>query len=116
MKANIFLIISSIGLAALFGILAYHVAGDDPNDVACGIGSTICFATTLIPLMGLKYTITKLGISIRVLSLLFFLAMLVSNFCFAGFGVNLPYYIIVNGILLLIFLAIVYKMQGITEV
>ena len=39
-----------------------------------------------------------------------------STICFAGFVVKMPYYIIVNGIVLVIYLAIFYKMKGIDDI
>lgn len=116
MKANIFLTLISIVLATLVGYLAYNVASGDENDMICGIGSGICFAATLIPTMGIQYESGRLGTNIRVFSALFFIFFAVSHFCFAGFGVKMPYYAIVNGIMLMIFLAIIYKMQSVKDV
>ena len=55
MKTNTFLTIISIVLAALVGYLAFHVASGKENDIVCGMYSTICFAATLVPAMGLEY-------------------------------------------------------------
>ena len=95
------------------GYLAFEVAKGQENDYLCGIGSTVCFIATLIPAFGLSYESSRLGTNIRVLSALFFVVFLVSHFCFAGFGVKMPYYIICNGIILVIYLAIIYKMSNI---
>lgn len=116
MKTNIILTLISIMLAALVGYLAYNVARGDENNMVCGVGSSICFAATLIPTMGLHYETCRLGTNIRVFSSLFFIVFVISHFCFAGFGINMPYYIIVNGIMLMIYLAIFYKMQGIKDI
>lgn len=116
MKVNIFLTLISIALAALVGYLAFNIAEGKENDTVCGIGSTVCFVSTLIPVMGLQYESGRLGVNIRVLSVLFFVGFLISHFCFAGFGVKMPYYIIINGILLIIYLAIFYKIQGIKDI
>ena len=103
-------------LAALVGYLAYNVASGDENNMVCGIGSGICFAATLIPAMGLQFESGRLGINIRVFSSIFFIVFAISHFCFAGFGVKMPYYVIVNGIMLMIYLAIFYKMQGCKDI
>lgn len=100
----------------LVGYLAYNVASGEENDMVCGIGSSICFAATLIPTMGIQYESGRLGTNIRMFSALFFILFAISHFCFAGFGVKMPYYIIVNGIMLMIYLAIFYKMQGVKDV
>lgn len=103
-------------LSTLVGYLAYNVASGEENDMECGIGSGICFAATLIPTMGIQYESGRLGTNIRVFSALFFILFAISHFCFAGFGVKMPYYIIVNGIMLMIYLAIFYKMQSVKDV
>lgn len=116
MKANLFLTFISIMLATLVGYLAYNVASGDEHDIVCGMSSSLCFAATIIPTIGLQYESGKLGANIRLFSFLFFIVFAASHFCFAGFGVKMPYYIIVNGIILLIYLAIFYKMQGIKDI
>ena len=112
MKVNAFLTIIAVLLGALLGYFAYSVAEDKPNDMLCGIGSGLCFIVALIPAMGLQYESGRLGVNIRLLSVLFLAVFLVSHFCFAGLGVKIPSYLIVNGVLLLIFLAVFYKMKG----
>ena len=116
MKANIFLTGISVMLAALIGYLAYNISEGQDNDVLCGVGSSICFMATLIPTIGLQYESGRLGVNVRVFSVIFFVIFLISHFCFAGFGVKMPYYIICNGILLVIYLAIFYKMQGVKDI
>ena len=116
MKANIFLTLISIMLVALLSYFVFSVASGDDNDVLCSIGSGICFAATLIPTMGLQYESDRLGVNIRLFSSVFFIIFAISNFCFAGFGVTMPHYIVVNGIMLMIYLAIFYKLQGIKDI
>ena len=116
MKANIFLVIISIALATLIGYLAFNIADGKEHSDVCGLGSTICFVATLIPMIGLHYDSGRLGVNIRVCSALFFVMFLISHFCFATFGINIPYYIIINGIVLIVYLAIFYKIQGIKNI
>lgn len=116
MKVNIFLTTLSVMLALLIGYLAFNIAEGKENDILCGIGSFICLTATLVPIIGLRYESSRLGTNIRVFSSLFFLIFLISNCCFAGFGINLPYYIITHGILLIIFLALLYELQNIKSI
>lgn len=116
MKANVVLLILSIMAGTLLAYFVYDVALPDNNSVICGIGAFVCFGSTLIPAVGLKYRTNKLGINIRILSALFFVLFAISQFCFAGFGIKIPYYAIVNGLILISFLAIFYKMQKITNI
>lgn len=103
-------------LAALIGYLAFNVADGDENDVLCGVCSGICFAATLIPTLGIHYESERLGVNIRLFSIIFFIIFAISNFCFAGFGVKMPFYVIVNGIMLLLYLAVFYKMQRVKDI
>lgn len=103
-------------MAALIGYFAYSISEGDKNDVLCGICSTVCFIATLVPSIGCTFESGRLGTNIRLMSVLFFIAFLISHFCFAGFGIKMPYYVLANGMILIIFLAIIYKMQGIKNV
>lgn len=116
MKVNVFLTVIAVLMAILAGYFAFSVAEGDKNDVVCGVCSSVCFIGTLVPLVGLQYADSRLSVNIRTCSALFFAVFLISHFCFAGFGVKMPYYIIVNGVMLLIFSAILYKMAGIKNV
>ena len=84
MKANVFLTIIGAVVGCLIGYLAYYVAEGDQNDMVCGIGSAICFIATLCPLIGWQFESGKLGTNIRMMTLIFFVVFLISNFCFAG--------------------------------
>lgn len=116
MKINIFLSLISFALSALLSYWAFDVASEDANAVICGIGSLLCFCATLIPSIGMSYKTSRLGPNIRIISALFFVVFLISQFCFAGFGIKMPHYVIVNGIILIMYLAIFYKMQGVKDI
>lgn len=116
MKINLFLTIISILLASLIGYLAYNIAESKENDIICGIGTCLCVLVTLVPTISMQYESGRLGTNIRVFSIINLVLFLISNFCFAGFGINIPYYIIVNGVLLVIYLAVLYKMQNVDSI
>lgn len=116
MKVNVFLTLLSILVVTLIGYLVFNVAEGDENDVLCGIVGCICFGVTLVPVMGIQYEAGRQGVNIRIFSTLFFIVFLISHFSFAAFGVREPYYIVTNGILLIIYMALFYKMQGIKDV
>lgn len=100
-------------MAALLSYWAYDIASSDDNVVMCCIGSMVCFSVTLVPAIGISYNSSRIGTNIRITSALFFLIFLISQLCFAVYGVKMPHYILVNGVILLIYLALFYKMQGI---
>lgn len=116
MKINVFLSFISFALAALLSYWAFDVASEDTNAAICGIGSLLSFCATLIPTIGLHYKTLRLGTNIRIISALFFTMSLISQFCFAGFGIKMPYYVIVNGIILTVYFAIFYKLQRVKDI
>lgn len=111
MKINIFLSLVSVILAALIGYLIVNIASRDDYGIICGVGSGLCSMVTLVPMMGLHYDSGRKGTNIRVLSLVFFIFFSISHLCFVGFGVSMPYYIMVNGIMLLVYLALFYIIE-----
>lgn len=109
MKINVFLSSIAIVLTALIGYWIYDIAKGHENDVFCGVCSSACILSTLIPILGLQYNSVRIGINIRALSGLFLAIFLISHFCYAIFGILMPSYLIVNGVLLLIYFAVLYK-------
>lgn len=116
MKVNPVLCALVVIVAALLGYAVYAVAGIDPKAVIAGVFSAICFMTTLVPAFGLKYQTGALSVNLRALSIAAFMVMLTSHFTFAAITVKMPYYIIVNGILLCVFLAIIYSIASVKDV
>jgi hypothetical protein len=47
-------------------------------------------------------------VNIKALSWLLFILMLIMHFYYASNGVTMPYYVLINGILICIYVAIVY--------
>ncbi len=113
MKINVFLLFISIALTILLGYWIYDIAKGKENDVICGILSSVCIFSTLIPFVGLQYNNMRIGVNIRVLSGVFFSILFISNFLFAYFGIIMPTYMIINGLILVVYWAILYKMKGI---
>ena len=112
MKVNSVLCALAVVVAVLLGYTVYAVAGIDPNAVVAGIFSTICFIATLVPAFGLKYETRALSVNLRVLSLVAFVAMLISHFAFAAIWIKMPYYYIVNGLILCIYIGIAYSINS----
>lgn len=116
MKINVFLTFICLLLTGILGYSTFTIAEGHENALLGSIVSSICFASTLIPMIGLQYESSKLGVNIRILSGLFFVVFLISNYCYALWGINLPNYLIVNGIIFVIVLAILYKMMNIKDI
>jgi len=116
MKVNIFLTILVLFISAFLGSFVYMIAKQPDYDVLCGVCSGIASFVTLIPFMGLQYESDRLGINVRIFCILFFLIFLAINLYYAYTGVVMPYYTTFNGILLIIYLAIVYKLINIKDI
>lgn len=99
------LICVSVIAALLLGYWVFAVAEGTENDNVAGITSSICFLVTLIPILGISHKSAPINVNLKVLSIVFGGLMLVTHFCFAGFGIRMPYYVLVSGLLLLVYLA-----------
>ena len=108
MKLNFVPSFLAVIISALFGYAVYSVADIDSNAVLAGIVSTVCFIVTLILAIGVGYEDGKISVNIRILSLSALIVMLISHFAFAATIVKMPYYLIVNGLILCVYLCIVY--------
>lgn len=106
----------SLLLAALIGYWVSTTSTQSDHELLTGIASGVCFAATLIPAFGLTYKSSRLGTNIRTLSTLFFVGFAVSHFWFAKTGSTMPGYLIINGIALLVFLGIFYKLVSIKDI
>lgn len=100
--------ILALALGILLGFGVYTVAGSDRNAALGFVGSAVSFFVALLFTIGISYDDGRLGVSIQVLGALALVVMLISHFAFAIFGISQNAYIIVNGIILLLFLAIFY--------
>ena len=115
MRINTVLTIIAIAMAVLIGYLAFSIAEGEKNDIVCGIASKTCITAFLVTIVGLQNDSNKLGINIKIMSSLFLFVFLISHFCFAAICIKMPYYIIINGILLLIYIVILYRMNQIKK-
>lgn len=116
MKVNIFLTILALFISAFFGSFIYMIAEQPDYDVLCGVCSGVTSFATIFPYMGLQYESERLGINIRVFCVLFLLIFTAVNLYYAYTIVVMPYYTTFNGILLIIYLAIVYKLINIKDI
>ena len=108
MKIKIVPALVSILLCALiaYGLFSIHKFD---NQILLSVGGFIFCAATLFCAFGINFDLPRTTTNIRFLSIAFFFIALVNNliFCFINFSV--PLYIILNGILLLIFILITYS-------
>ena len=112
MKLNFVPSFLAVIISALLGYAVYSVADIDPNAILAGVVSTVCFIVTLILAIGVGYEDGKISVNIRILSLSALIVMLISHFAFAATIVKMPYYLIVNGLILCIYLCIAYYINS----
>lgn len=112
MKINIFPVILLVIATAAISYLAYHVAysNSDTNDIVVGIGTGLSVLHTLGCLIGISLKDARQNVNLKAWAIAAFVIMTATNFCFAGFGVSMPYYIIVIALVIVIHLWVVYKL------
>ena len=108
MKINPFLACIALAIAALaaFGFYSAN-AGDETSRWLITIGAGVSFFVTLGGIIALSSP-NGGSLNIKVTALLFFLAFLVEHLVFSFIALRLAPYVIVTGILLLLFVMILY--------
>lgn len=108
MKINNVLSFIILVFSSLLGYWVYSVAETDTHATLAGVLSAICLATPLILGFGVSYNTSVVLVNIRALSCVLFLLMLIMHFYYAYTGITMPYYVLINGILLCIYAVIAY--------
>ena len=112
MKISLFPTLLLIIVTVAIGYLAYDMAHShaDPNELLVGIGTGLSVLLTLGCVIGISLKNSRMNINMKAWSGVASLVMIVVNLCFAGFGVSMPYYVIIISLLLVIHLWIIYKL------
>ena len=108
MKVNFVLTLIALVISSLLGYWVYSVADTDVHATMAGVFSTLCFAIPLIIGTGISFNTSASQVNIKALSWVLFILMLIMHFYYASNGVAMPYYVLINGILICIYVAIVY--------
>ena len=113
MKISVFPALLTLIVLLAIGYLAYHLANSnsDANDLVVGIGTGISVLLTFGCVMGLSLNDGRMNANLKAWSVAAFVVMTIVNLCFAGFGVSMPYYVIVLALLLVIHLWVVWKLS-----
>lgn len=110
MKINPIFSLIVLMISGLLGYLVYcQVEDTDYAWVFC-ICSIICFSVTLVTAMAMHYTTRALAMSGRALAFVVFLLFILTQFIPAYANMNVRYYVVLNMIILLSFLAILYSL------
>lgn len=118
MKISWFPAFLSLIVAVVLAWLAYDVAVDEQTDLDLyvAVGTAISVVLTLGVAMACKLENTKVGVNLKVWSGLMFVVMLITNFCFAHFGVKMPWYVVVTICLLVLHLGLVWSISRVNDV
>lgn len=116
MKINIVTAILAVLIAGLIAYMVYYIASGHENDILCGILSFVCLASTLIPMVSLRHEEKRLTVNLKVISSLGFIILFLLNLGFATFGVVMPYYLVIVGVLLIVYVLAYYKLSRIKNI
>lgn len=103
MKFNVFLTITAILVAGLIGYGFYSANAEEQFVWLLSCGSGISLGISLIGFLGISTQGKAGGANIKVLSSIFFILFLISNIVFSFTAIKVAPYIIINGILLIIY-------------
>jgi hypothetical protein len=108
MKINFLQTIIAIAMSLLiaYGIFSFHVF---ENKLLLSTGSFVFLSASLILTMGTSFELPRTTTNVRVVSGIFFIMALISNLVFTFIDFTVPSYVIINGILLLVFISIAYS-------
>jgi hypothetical protein len=110
MKLNTIPSLIALIISALIAYSFYHFHTGENKDLL-SLGSFIFIAITLLFLIGIRYTLPRTTTMIATVSGIFFVLSLISNLTFSFSTISTPLYVIVNGILMMVYLYIVYSVQ-----
>lgn len=114
MKINFLKSIIALAISLLMSYCFYSCK-DIENKILLSVGSFIYFAITLITLISLSFEQPRTTTNIKVTSIVFFMFGFISNVIFTFINFAVPIYIVLNGILLLLFILTTYSIKSKNE-
>lgn len=108
MKCDILKTIIAVALAALCAYACYSICDYESVRLLLTIGSFVAIGTPLVMALGFTSEDERGSVLLRVTSWVVSIIQIVSNIVFAFFEFSTPWYIILNGVILLIF-ALIYR-------
>ena len=110
MKINFVQTTIAIALSLLiaYGLYSFH---ESENKILLSVGSFVFLTVTLTLTIGTSFELARTTTNVKVISGIFFIIALISNLTFTFLNFSVPSYIIINGILLLVFILISYSIN-----
>ena len=109
MKINFVMLLIALALAILVAYGFYSGNKEEQYIWLITIASGTMGFVTLSGIFAVSFNVRGGTGNVRVVSILFFIVFLVSNTIFSFLPLTLPPYIIINGVLFLIFILLGYK-------
>lgn len=107
MKINFLTTIIALAISSLIAY-GFYSFNNSENKIILSVGSFLFLSITLINLIGINFKLSRTTTNIRVVSGVFFVVSFFCNLLFSGFNFSIPTYVIINGIVFLIFMLIIY--------
>ena len=107
-KINLFTTVITVAIVALLTYCLYIWTDKEANVALFTTGNALILFATLFGVMGFSLESKRTLIMVRTISAIFFIVMLISCIIFCSVGTGNPPYIIVNGLLLLIYILTIY--------
>jgi len=98
----------AVSLLISYGLYSFH---ESDNKILLSAGAFIFLAITLIVTIGVKFELSGTTTNVKVVSGIFFVIALICSLIFAFINFSVPIYVITNGILLLVFILIIYSIN-----
>jgi len=108
MKINFVMLLIALAIAALIAFGFYSSNKEEPYVWLITIASGIMGFVTLSGILAVSFDVRGSTGNIRVVLILFFIAGLISNLVFSFAAMTPPPYIIINGIIFLLYILITY--------
>ena len=114
MKINFVQTIIAIAVSLLiaYGLYSFH---DSENKILLSVGSFVFLATALVMTIGTSFELPRTTANIRVVSGIFFAIAMITNLIFTFINFSVPSYVIINGVLLLVFILIAYSINKVKQ-
>ena len=108
MKINPIPTIIAAAISALLAYALYALCHAQGQELLLALGGFICSFLTLGTCFGVRFDQGRTSVNTAVLGGVFFFLLIISNGIFAFLQFSPPAYIITHGILLLVFILVVY--------
>lgn len=108
MKVNFVPTLIAAAISLLIAYALYSFCKTDDAQTVIAIGGFVCSFLTLATCFGVRFEQGRTSANTAVLGGVFFVILLISHCIFAFTKFHTPLYVIVNGILLMVFILVVY--------